>query len=162
MTTAPVRRGPLAALRARADAVRATGERGSATSFLVLAAPLLLLLGGLVHDGGQAINARAAAADVAEQAARSGADRIDVETLRATGAVVLDARAAAAAAAGFCRQQGYGGGDCTVAVTADGVAVTTRATVPTAVLSLVGVGDFTVEGSALARPAQGITDELGG
>jgi len=146
-------------LARRASAVLRTGERGAATTFLVLAAPLLLLLGGLVHDGGQAINARAAAADDAEQAARSGADAVDVATLRATGQVVLDAAAASAAAATYCARRGYGGGDCSVAAGPDLVTVTTRARVPSAVLSLVGVDGFSVEASAQAGPAVGITTE---
>lgn len=158
----PAARGLLGrGLLARVAAVRASGERGAATSFLVLAAPLLLLLGGLVHDGGQAINARAAAADDAEQAARAGADAVDVPRLRATGEVVLDPAAAAAAAAAYCGQRGYGGGDCTVGAGPDEVVVTTRARVPSAVLSLVGVGEFSVEASAQARPAAGITVEGG-
>ncbi|NNH24380.1 pilus assembly protein TadG-related protein [Pseudokineococcus marinus] len=155
----PTRRRPAAALRRRLAALRASGERGAATTFLVHAAPLLLLLGGLVHDGGQAINARAAAADDAEQAARAGADAVDVPVLRATGVVVLDPGRAAAAAAAWCAQRGYGGGDCSVSAGPDGVVVTTRARVPSAVLSLVGVGAFDVEATASARAATGIAVE---
>ncbi|MEJ5914820.1 pilus assembly protein TadG-related protein [Pseudokineococcus sp. 1T1Z-3] len=147
-------------VRARVRRVRGTEERGAAAStFLVLAAPLLLLLGGLVHDGGQAINARASAADDAEQAARAGADAVDVLALRATGEVRLDPQVAAAAASAWCGQRGYGPADCTVAAGEDAVVVTTRARVPTAVLSLVGVGDFSVEATAQAAPAVGITTE---
>ncbi|HEX4814478.1 MAG TPA: pilus assembly protein TadG-related protein [Nonomuraea sp.] len=60
-------------------------ERGSMSVFTVLFSVVAFLLAGLLVDGGAAINARLRAADVAEQAARAGADRIDVDHLRATG-----------------------------------------------------------------------------
>ncbi|KAB8198055.1 hypothetical protein FH608_003970 [Nonomuraea phyllanthi] len=53
--------------------------------FTVLFSVVVFLLAGLLVDGGAAINARLRAADVAEQAARAGADEIDVDHLRATG-----------------------------------------------------------------------------
>ncbi|GIH74393.1 pilus assembly protein TadG-related protein [Planobispora longispora] len=52
--------------------------------FTVLFSLVVFLLAGLLVDGGAAINARLRAADVAEQAARAGADQIDVEYLRET------------------------------------------------------------------------------
>ncbi|MEV0233302.1 flp pilus-assembly TadE/G-like family protein [Nonomuraea sp. NPDC050786] len=60
-------------------------ERGSMSVFTVLFSVVVFLLAGLLVDGGAAINARLRAADVAEQAARAGADQIDVDHLRATG-----------------------------------------------------------------------------
>ncbi|MGN9836779.1 flp pilus-assembly TadE/G-like family protein [Nonomuraea sp. H19] len=60
-------------------------ERGSMSVFTVLFSVVAFLLAGLLVDGGGAINARLRAADVAEQAARAGADQIDVDHLRATG-----------------------------------------------------------------------------
>ena len=53
--------------------------------FTVLFSVVVFLLAGLLVDGGAAINARLRAADIAEQAARAGADQIDVDHLRATG-----------------------------------------------------------------------------
>ncbi len=61
------------------------GDRGSMAVFTVLFSAVVFLLAGLLVDGGAAINARLRAADVAEQAARAAADRIDVEYLRETG-----------------------------------------------------------------------------
>ncbi|MFF4619799.1 pilus assembly protein TadG-related protein [Nonomuraea jabiensis] len=60
-------------------------ERGSMSVFTVLFSVVVFLLAGLLVDGGAAINARLRAADVAEQAARAGADEIDVDHLRSTG-----------------------------------------------------------------------------
>ncbi|MET9337118.1 pilus assembly protein TadG-related protein [Nonomuraea sp. NPDC003804] len=62
-----------------------SGERGSMSVFTVLFSVVVFLLAGLLVDSGAATNARLRAADVAEQAARAGADRIDVEHLRQTG-----------------------------------------------------------------------------
>ena len=63
----------------------AAGDRGSMSVFTVIFSVVVFLLAGLLVDGGAAINARLRAADIAEQAARSAADQIDVEHLRATG-----------------------------------------------------------------------------
>lgn len=60
-------------------------ERGSMSVFTVLFSVVVFLLAGLLVDGGAAINARLRAADIAEQGARAGADRIDVEYLRTSG-----------------------------------------------------------------------------
>ncbi|MED7927422.1 flp pilus-assembly TadE/G-like family protein [Nonomuraea sp. LP-02] len=60
-------------------------ERGSMSVFTVLFSVVAFLLAGLLVDGGGAINARLRAADVAEQAARAGADQIDEDVLRTSG-----------------------------------------------------------------------------
>ncbi|MEU9830308.1 pilus assembly protein TadG-related protein [Streptosporangium sp. NPDC048047] len=73
----------------RSGAVRRAGERGSMSVFTAVFSVAVFLLAGLLVDGGAAINARLRAADIAEQAARAAADRIDEETLRATGQVRL-------------------------------------------------------------------------
>ncbi|MER6512569.1 flp pilus-assembly TadE/G-like family protein [Nonomuraea sp. NPDC001636] len=65
------------------------GERGSMSVFTVLFSVVVFLLAGLLVDGGAAINARLRAADVAEQAARAGADKIDIDRLRTGGEVAL-------------------------------------------------------------------------
>lgn len=60
-------------------------ERGSMSVFTVLFSVVVFMLAGLLVDGGAAINARLRAADIAEQAARAGADKIDIDHLRETG-----------------------------------------------------------------------------
>ncbi|MEO3808788.1 pilus assembly protein TadG-related protein [Sphaerisporangium sp. B11E5] len=57
--------------------------------FVVIFSVVVFMLAGLLVDGGAAINARLRASDIAEQAARAAADRIDIEHLRATGQVRL-------------------------------------------------------------------------
>jgi hypothetical protein len=72
-------------------AVPGDGERGSLAVFVVLFSVAVLVMAGLLVDGGASINARLRAADIAEQAARAAADTIDVERLRATGQVRIAA-----------------------------------------------------------------------
>ena len=62
---------------------RARGDRGSSAAFLaVLAVPLLLLF-GLVLDGGRALEAKLRAKDAAAEAARAAANVCDPGVLRA-------------------------------------------------------------------------------
>ncbi|MFJ2031544.1 TadE/TadG family type IV pilus assembly protein [Streptosporangium sp. NPDC087985] len=86
--------------RNRGHGRRAAGERGSMSVFTVIFSVAVFLLAGLLVDGGAAINARLRAADIAEQAARSAADQIDVEHLRATGQARLLDEGAVCAKAG--------------------------------------------------------------
>lgn len=71
----------------RSERRRGGGERGSLAVFVVLFSVAVLVMAGLLVDGGASINARLRAADIAEQAARAAADTVDIEELRATGKV---------------------------------------------------------------------------
>ena len=67
------------------------GERGSVSVFTAVFAFAVLLLVGLLVDGGDALNGRARAADIAEQAARAAATDLNVANLRSTaGTVAID------------------------------------------------------------------------
>jgi Flp pilus assembly protein TadG len=148
---------------ARRRAAGARDDRGAATIFVVGLSVMLFVLAGLVVDGGLAINARAQAADYAEQAARAGAQEIDEDVLRGSGNVVLDAAAAADAAEAFLAESGFTGrpnADATVDVAGDEVTVGVSRSYNTIMLSLIGINDFTVSADATARPAVGIADEL--
>ena len=94
----------LATLRARL--VR-RDEGGTATVFVVGFAVVLLACAGLVIDGGSAINARMKLADDVEQAARAGAQQIDIDTLRGSNVVTLDGLAAEARARQYLNALGY-------------------------------------------------------
>jgi Flp pilus assembly protein TadG len=63
-------------------------DRGSVSLWVIIFAFTTMALLTLVVDGGQAINAKSRAADIAEQAARAAADDVNVGDLRA-GAVQL-------------------------------------------------------------------------
>ncbi len=79
-------RGP----RCPADrAARCPADRGSLTIFVIFFAITVLVLASLLVDVGSAVNAQERAADLAEQAARAGANAIDPGSLR-SGNVVID------------------------------------------------------------------------
>jgi Flp pilus assembly protein TadG len=131
-------------------------EDGTATVFVVGFAIILLAFAGLVIDGGTALNERMKLADDVEQAARAGAQQIDVLALRENGVVRLDRGAAEARANDYLAQIGYGDHTATVVDCADGtpdacVRVAAQKKVPTTMLQLVGVPPFTVQGSATAQ-----------
>lgn len=65
-------------------------ERGSATPFVVGLAITLVVMAGLVADGGGALNARMRLADDVEHAAIAGAQATDEAYLRATGELRID------------------------------------------------------------------------
>ncbi|MFC0549641.1 pilus assembly protein TadG-related protein [Planotetraspora thailandica] len=126
--------------------------------FTVVFAFVAFLLAGLLVDGGAAINARLKAADVAEQAARAGADQIDTDTLRATGQALLvrDSAAVCAAAREIVNAQAADGvrwESCTPSRTQVTIEVTAHW--DTIFLSAIGINGTTMEGSATAAPDAG-------
>jgi Flp pilus assembly protein TadG len=140
-------------------------DRGAATLFVVGLSVMLFVLAGLVVDGGLAINARANAADIAEQAARAGAKEIDEAHLRATGQVRIDGVAARAAANDFLQDSGFmakpnAARQITVSAAGDEIQVAVRRDYQTYLTSLIFINKFTVAAEATARPAVGIEDEL--
>lgn len=125
-------------------------ERGAATAFFLMLVVVLFACAGLVFDGGSALNARMRLADVAEQAARAGADQVDVEALRDSGTLEVDTEAARQAASDWMRAAGYP--DAQVSVDAEGrVSVRGSATGNTQILGLVGFSTFTVHATATAE-----------
>jgi Flp pilus assembly protein TadG len=135
-------------------------DRGAATVFVVTFAIVLLVLAGLVVDGGLAINARQRVADDVEQAARAGSQHIDLNTLRGSGLVRIDAPAARLAAARFLQARGYPRGGIRIQATDQQVTASATIKQPTALLSLIFIDDFTITASGTARPAVGITREV--
>lgn len=141
----------------RATALRRDAERGAISAMVVLLIVMLFAVAGLIYDGGRAINARQQAFDDAEQAARAGANQIDMERFRADGSVVILRGAAEAAVQEYLAQLdrsystvdvGFGG--------PESVQVTLGRTVPTGLLQLVFVSSFDVSGSATSQPEVGI------
>ena len=134
-------------------------DRGAATVFVVTFAVVLLVLAGLVVDGGLAINARQRVSDDVEQAARAGSQHLDVAALRNQGVVRIDPAASSSAARQFLLRRGYPASG--IQVSSGPQQVTTTATVsqPTALLSLIFIDTFTVTATGQARPAVGITGE---
>jgi Flp pilus assembly protein TadG len=135
-------------------------DAGAATVFVVGFAVVLLVLAGLVVDGGLALNARQRVADDVEQAARAGSQRIDLVALRGAGVVRIDAPAAQTAARNFLITRGYPASGIQVRTAPDRVSTAATIRLPTALLSLVSIDHFTVTAQGQARPAVGITGEV--
>jgi Flp pilus assembly protein TadG len=98
---------------------RAAGEAGSVSALVAVVALGLVMVAGLAYDGGQIIAAQATARDLASNAARAGAQEIDLTELRDTGTALLDPARATAAAEAYLARIGHAG-----RVTIDGPAIT--------------------------------------
>lgn len=127
-------------------------EDGMVTAFVVIFTLALLVMAGLVFDGGLTLAAKVRAIDDAQAAARAGAQAIDIPTYRATGTIILDPAQAVADADGFLAAAGEHG---TVTVTGETVSVTVSITQPTQILPIVGVDRLTVSGTGSATAEQG-------
>ncbi len=133
-------------------------DRGAVTALLAVLTVALLALSGLVIDGGRVLTARARSANHAEQAARAGANALNVTALRA-GAVRADPVAARRAAQELLDRTGDDG---SITVAGGTVTVTVRSSVRTVLLGVVGIQHVSVTTSATARPVRGTTSEARG
>ena len=133
--------------------MRSRSEAGQLTVFVVVLALPLILLAGLVVDGGGVLAAHQRAIATAFEAARAGAQAVDLNRLRSSGAVVLDPEEARAEALGYLAAAGQTGD---VSVIGDAVTVTVSQRHSLAVLSVLGIGPVTVSGTATATATQGI------
>ena len=128
-------------------------DRGSVTAFTAIIVVGLLACAGLVLDGGLQLAAKVSAVDDAQEAARTGAQQLDLAAYRGTGTVRLMPDQAAAAARSYLAGKGY---TSTVTISGDTVTVRVAATRPTQLLGLIGVGSLHVTGSATAQALHGI------
>ncbi len=133
---------------------RRRDEEGMVTAFVVIFMLALLLLAGLVIDGGLTLAARVQAIDEAQAAARAGAQAINIPLFRSTGEIVLDPAQANQAAESYLAATGHTG---TVQVSGDDVVVTVSITQPMQILGIGGVGSLTVTGHGTAAAQHGVT-----
>lgn len=134
-------------------------DAGAAAVLLVVLTPALLALGGLLLDGGSQLAARQRAADMAEQAARAGADQLDTSGLRASGTPTLNGGAATAAACRYVRSVDPDA-TCSAQILAiaggQQVQVRVRTSTPTVLLGLVGINTLHTDALGTATAAVGI------
>lgn len=137
---------------------RAEGDRGTVAMFTTIFAVFVLMLAGLVVDGGLTIHARERAADIAEQAARAAADDVDADYLRRTGKariVATDEPCRRARLLASEYREVTGSIDCdTSGLQSARVAVKIR--VRFQLLGVFGFPDLTMSSEASARPQEGI------
>jgi Flp pilus assembly protein TadG len=132
-------------------------EAGSAIVFVIGFALVLLIMAGVVVDGGLALNARQRVADDVEQAARAGALNLNLPELRSNGVVAIDQSKARDAVAEFLGNRGYTSNDGVTIQTSDKeVIVTATVQQKTAMLSLLHIDHFTIKATGAARPTVGI------
>jgi hypothetical protein len=136
-------------------AERRERERGSITALVVVFAACFIVLGGLIYDGGRAMAAKTTAIDEAQQAARTAAQALNADDLRAN-ILVPDPGQAVADAEAYITSCGDTG---TVTINGDEITVRVVHHQPTAILGLVGVSEISVTGTATAEVEQGVTGE---
>ena len=85
------------------------GEQGSVSPFVAVISLAILMVVGMVFDGGEVLAAQARARNLAGNAARAGAQEIDIDSLRATGAALLRPDLAESAARAFLAREGVTG-----------------------------------------------------
>lgn len=146
---APSRRPALRRLR--------EDQSGRVTAFVVIIVTAVLLFAGLVLDGGLALAAKVRALGEAQEAARAGAQEIDLAAYRANGALRLEPQQASAAARNYLAAAGHTG---TVSVAGNTVNVTVTVSQSTQLLPLIGIGSITVTAAGQAQPQRGISGVL--
>jgi hypothetical protein len=132
-------------------------DQGTVAMFTVIFALFVILLAGLLVDGGLAIHARQRAADIAEQAARAAADDVDVRLLRTTGELrIADAGSACAKARRLVARYPEAG-DVQCGLRDSRTAwVQVKITVELQLLSIMpGFSDMEITSSATATPETG-------
>ncbi|MEU5885018.1 pilus assembly protein TadG-related protein [Spirillospora sp. NPDC047279] len=132
-------------------------DSGQVTAFAIVMVSALILVTGLVLDGGLILSARVRAIGEAQEAARAGAQAIDLQVYRTRGDVVLNLPQASAAARAYLSATGASGD---VQVSPARVMVTVHRTQPTQILNVIGLGAVQVRATASARAARGITTEI--
>jgi Flp pilus assembly protein TadG len=144
----------LEAVRRRLVQRTGGGDAGHVTAFVILLVLAALMVCGLVLDGGLALSAKAQAMDTAQEAARAGAQQLDLTLYRSTGIARLDPAKAAAAAQDWLGAAGVEGQATATTTT---VTVSVTRTTRTQLLQLVGVRQLRVSAQATATAVQGVT-----
>ena len=124
-------------------------ERGSISVFIAVLGVAFVMVAGLALDGGRKLGALSDAHGLAVNAARAGAQSINIDAYHQTGIATLDPDAATRAATAYLAATGHSGD---VAVTADTVTVTVHLRVRTTLLP----GPWTVSGTASATATFGV------
>lgn len=143
----------IALLGTRARRLR-EDQNGKVTAFVVILVTAVLMFSGLVLDGGLALAAKVRAIGEAQEAARSGAQEIDLAAYRADGTLHLMPEQASTAARNYLAAAGHTG---TVSIVGNTVNVSVSIHQHTQLLGLIGIGSITVTGTGEAQPQRGIT-----
>jgi Flp pilus assembly protein TadG len=99
------------------------------TAFVVIFSVALVFMVGLVFDSGRMLSAHRQARDVADAAARAGAQGISEDAVRAGSPTVLDPDQASQLACNFLGQTSFSCGDAEITVAGNTVTVVVHGTV---------------------------------
>lgn len=132
---------------------RLGGDSGQITPFAIVMIITMVAVGGLVLDAGLALSQKVRALDLAQAAARAGAQKLNLYEYRTSGVAELDPPSATAAARSWLASAGVDG---TASATTTTVTVTVRRTSRTQLLQLVGVRQLAVSATASATAVQGV------
>ncbi|MDO8119701.1 pilus assembly protein TadG-related protein [Isoptericola sp. b490] len=135
--------------------VRTGTDEGSISVFVAFSIVGLLLIVGLVADGGLKVRAVQEADALAAEAARAAGQSIDAPAAVA-GQVRVDRQAAASAALAFLAEADAPG-SVSVAPDGESIDVIVTLTRPTAFVSLIGITHVTVTGRASATLVHAVT-----
>jgi Flp pilus assembly protein TadG len=126
------------------------------TAFVVIFSLALVFMVGLVFDGGRMLSAHRQAGDVADAAARAGAQALDVDAVKNGDEIVLSAHDAPLAACAFLSRTPYPcAGHAVVSVNRNEVTVVVRGTLD---LELLPGASTAVEAEGRACVEIGIVD----
>lgn len=131
-------------------------ERGAVTAFVACFAVALIAVFGLVVDGGLILASRRQAFNVADAAARVGAQAVDESALRAGTPLRLDDADARRRALDYLDAIGAEG---SVDVVGDRITVTVTAERTLSVLGFAGLGPVGVRATGTARAVQAVREE---
>jgi len=131
---------------------RRRDDSGAIAVTLAVTGMLVIVAAAALLGGGAVFAARAHGYDLAQSAARAGAQQIDTAIYRASGVLRLDPARAAQAAKQFLAAAGATG---EVEVTAARITVTATSQQATPMLKPFGIADVTVTSTASATPTTG-------
>jgi hypothetical protein len=130
------------------------------SAFVIASMVGLMAVVGLALDPGEAYSAKIRAIGEAEEAARAGAQQIDLATYRTTGHLQLDPTAAAQAARAYLAAEGVtttpDAATVTAAASTTQVTVTITTSYHTQLWQLLGVDSIAVHATGNASPQLGI------
>lgn len=129
-------------------------DSGQITAFVLVLTSTLVMMAGLVFDGGLVLSARARALGQAQEAARAGAQAIDLQAYRSRGLLVLDPVRARTAAQAYLTAANADG---QVSINGQYVTVAIHHRQRTQILSAIGLTSLSVRAVGQAHPVRGIT-----
>ena len=141
--------------RARWRSRVALDDRGSITTFLAASMVGLLLIIGLIADGGVKVRAVSEAEGLAAEAARAGGQALDLGAA-VVGQIQVDRQGAVDAARAYLAAADAPG---TVSISPDGRTLEVEVTLtrPTSFVSLIGIGQVSGTGQAAATLVHSVT-----